>query len=197
VGRRGGAADRRQRDIVVRATGFYNRLTNAIGNVTLAEPLPDGAMRQRQNFGTARIAGLELDASWRPRAAWFVTVAHTFIDATVIDAPDAPDARRQATAPRIRATGRRQRVTFDEPRRAALTAQVRYLGRSSRTTSTRCRSARHARRRARRARGSARGLTAVRVGAEPASIGATSSGAPAIDTTRRAADARARALRPS
>ena len=77
--------------IVVRATGFYNRLEDAIGNVTLMEPLPSGAMRQRQNFGTARIAGVELDASWRPSAAWTLSVAHTFMDAKVVAAPDQPN----------------------------------------------------------------------------------------------------------
>lgn len=114
--------------IVVRATGFYNRLDDAIGNVTLVEPLPSGAQRQRRNFGTARIAGLELDASWRPTAAWTFAIAHTFMDGKVIEAPDQPDlvGKRLAQDPRSRTTAG---VTFDDPAFATVTAQVRYLGR--------------------------------------------------------------------
>jgi iron complex outermembrane recepter protein len=113
--------------IVVRATGFYNRLGNAIGNITLMEPLPSGAMRQRQNFGTARIAGLELDASWHPSKPWTFAIAHTFMDAKVIEAPDQPNlvGKRLAHDPHHRTTAS---VTFDQARFATLTAQMRYLG---------------------------------------------------------------------
>lgn len=112
--------------IVVKATGFYNHLTNAIGNVTLPMPLPDGAMRMRQNFGTARIAGLELEASWRPSPAWTVAVAETFMHSTVTDAPDAPMlvGKRLAQDPRHRATGALTHSGVVE-----VTAQARYLGR--------------------------------------------------------------------
>lgn len=114
-------------NIVVRATGFYNRLDDAIGNITLMDPLPDGATRQRQNFGTARMAGIELDASWRPTAAWTFAVAHTFMDATVIDAPDGTElvGKHLAQVPRQRTT---YSATFDDASIATITAQVRYLG---------------------------------------------------------------------
>lgn len=112
---------------VVRATGFWNRLDGAIANVTLDAPLPDGATRQRRNLGAARVAGLELDASWRPAAAWFVSVAHTFIDADVIAAPGRPElvGKRLPQDPRHRTTAS---IAFDDPRLATLTAQVRHLG---------------------------------------------------------------------
>jgi iron complex outermembrane recepter protein len=114
-------------NIVVRATGFYNRLDDAIGNVTVMEPLPSGATRQRQNFGTARIAGLELDASWRPIATWTVAIAHTFMDAKVVAAPDQPNlvGKRLAHDPHHRATAS---ITFDDEDLVTITAQVRYLG---------------------------------------------------------------------
>lgn len=114
--------------IVVRATGFYNRLEDAIGNVTLAEPLPSGATRQRRNFGTARIAGLELDASWRPTRAWTFAIAHTFMDAKVVEAPSQPElvGKWLAHAPRHRMTAS---ATYDNAAIATVTAQVRYLGR--------------------------------------------------------------------
>jgi iron complex outermembrane receptor protein len=114
--------------IVVRATAFYNRHADAIANVTLAEPLPSGATRQRQNLGTARIAGLEIDASWRPSPAWTLAIAHTFVDAKVIEAPGQPDlvGKGLPQDPKLRATGS---LTYDEPRHVTVTAQVRYLGR--------------------------------------------------------------------
>jgi iron complex outermembrane recepter protein len=113
--------------VVVRATGFYNRLDNAIGNITLMEPLPSGATRQRQNFGTARVAGLELDASWHPSAPWTFAIAHTFMDAKVIEAPDQPNlvGKRLAHDPHHRTTAS---ATFEHARFATLTAQLRYLG---------------------------------------------------------------------
>lgn len=112
--------------VVVKATGFYNHLAHAIGNVTLPMPLPDGSMRMRENFGTARIAGLELEASWRPTAAWTVAVAETYMHSTVVDAPDAPMlvGKRLAQDPRHRATGS---LTYSGV--VDVTAQLRYLGR--------------------------------------------------------------------
>jgi iron complex outermembrane receptor protein len=114
-------------NIVVRATGFYNRLDDAIGNVTLMEPLPSGATRQRRNFGTARIAGIELDASWRPTGTWTFAIAHTFMDAKVVAAPEQPMlvGKRLAHDPHHRTTAS---ATFDDDDLATITAQVRYLG---------------------------------------------------------------------
>ncbi len=112
--------------LVVKATGFYNHLANAIGNVTLPMPLPDGATRMRQNFGTARIAGVELEASWRPSTTWTFAVSETYMHSTVTDAPDAPNlvGKRLAQDPRVRATGS---VTYSGL--VDVTAQTRYLGR--------------------------------------------------------------------
>jgi outer membrane receptor protein involved in Fe transport len=113
--------------VVVRATGFWNRLDDAISNVTLPMPDASGATRQRQNLGRARIAGLELDASWHPAAAWTLGVAHLFSDARVTRADDQPMlvGKRLAQDPRSRSTAE---VTFDDPSIVTATAQVRYLG---------------------------------------------------------------------
>jgi outer membrane receptor protein involved in Fe transport len=112
--------------VVVKATGFYNHLSNAIGNVTLPMPLADGATRMRQNFGTARITGVELEASWRPSTTWTFAVAETYMHSTVTDASDAPNlvGNRLAQDPRVRATGA---LTYSGL--VDVTAQARYLGR--------------------------------------------------------------------
>ncbi|MBA3454235.1 MAG: TonB-dependent receptor [Deltaproteobacteria bacterium] len=114
--------------VVVRATAFWNQLDDAIANVTLETPLPSGATRQRQNLGGARVAGLELDASWRPAPAWIATIAHTFMDGKVTTAPAAPTlvGKRLPQDPRFRTTAS---LTFDDARFATISAQMRHLGR--------------------------------------------------------------------
>lgn len=114
--------------LVVRATGFWNLHRDPVANVTLATPRDDGATRERQNLGAARIAGLELDASWRPHPAWTLAIAHTFVDAVVTEASGLPAlvGKRLAQDPRLRTTAA---VTYDDPRWATATVQARHLGR--------------------------------------------------------------------
>ncbi|HZJ66800.1 MAG TPA: TonB-dependent receptor, partial [Kofleriaceae bacterium] len=109
------------------ATGFWNRLSDPIANVTLSAPM-DGATRQRQNLGSARIAGVDLDVAWRPAAPWIVRLGYMFSDAKVTAAPAQPElvGKRLAQDPRHRATAA---VTFDSPQIATLTGEIRYLGR--------------------------------------------------------------------
>jgi iron complex outermembrane receptor protein len=113
--------------LTAQVTGFWNRLSDPIANVTLAAPM-DGATRQRQNLGSARILGVDVDVAWRPAAAWTVRVGHMFSDAKVTEAPAQPDlvGKRLAQDPRNRTTAA---VTFDESRIATITGEVRYLGR--------------------------------------------------------------------
>jgi iron complex outermembrane receptor protein len=108
-----------------RAVGFYNRLSRPIFNVTL--PMPEnGAGRQRQNLGAARVFGLELEAAWRPAAAWTITIAHLAIDAQVTDAPDAPDliGRRLAQDPKSRTS---LAVAYDD-RVTTVSLDLRHVG---------------------------------------------------------------------
>jgi iron complex outermembrane recepter protein len=114
--------------LVARATGFWNELDRPIQNVTLAEPLPSGAARQRQNLGHAQIRGVELEASWRASARWLAIAGYTFVAPVVTEAPEHPDlvGKDLAQAPRHRATGT---LTFDDPAIALVTVQTRLLGR--------------------------------------------------------------------
>lgn len=108
------------------ATGFWNRLSDPIANVTLAMPV-DGAARQRQNLGQTRILGVELEVAWRPRADWLVRLGHMYSHAVVTSAPAQPDLvdRRLAQDPRHRTVGS---VTYDDAKIATVVAQARYLG---------------------------------------------------------------------
>jgi outer membrane receptor protein involved in Fe transport len=107
-------------------TGFANRLSDPIANVTLAMPV-DGAGRQRQNLGRSRVIGADLDVTWRPGAAWTVRVAHAISDGEVAAAPAQPElvGKRLAQAPRHRSVG----LVSYAAGRVAASAQVRYLGR--------------------------------------------------------------------
>lgn len=113
--------------VLVRATAFWNRLNGAISNVTLASPSSSGATRQRRNLGAARIAGLELDASWHPTPTWILGVAYLVDQTEVVDAGDQPMLRgkRLPQAPRQRASAE---IAFDDPRFATVSVDARYLG---------------------------------------------------------------------
>jgi len=112
--------------LAAQATAFWNQLSDPIANVTLAMPL-NGASRQRQNLGSTRILGVDLDLTWRPAEAWTVRVAHTFSDGYVRSAPAQPDlvGNRLAQDPHHRATAI---VSNDSARIATITAELRYLG---------------------------------------------------------------------
>jgi outer membrane receptor protein involved in Fe transport len=112
--------------LAAQATAFWNQMNDPIANVTLAMPV-DGAARQRQNLGSTRILGVDLDVTWRPAADWTVRVAHTFSDGYVRSAPAQPDlvGNRLAQDPHHRTTAA---VSYDNPRIATLSAELRYLG---------------------------------------------------------------------
>ncbi|HEX8111175.1 MAG TPA: TonB-dependent receptor, partial [Kofleriaceae bacterium] len=112
--------------VAAQATAFWNQMSDPIANVTLAMPV-NGATRQRQNLGSTRILGLDLDLTWRPAEAWTVRVAHTFSDGYVRSAPAQPDlvGKRLAQDPHHRSVAM---VSYDNPRIATLTAEMRYLG---------------------------------------------------------------------
>ena len=78
------------RVVRARATGFWNELHDPITNVTLAQPLPDGSARQRQNLGKARVQGLELAVEARPAHGWELQAAYTLVDSRVLEADKAP-----------------------------------------------------------------------------------------------------------
>ncbi len=113
--------------LTARVTGFWNVLDDPITNVTLAEPLPDGATRQRQNLGQARVRGVETSLDWRLSRQWTALLAYTFVDPTVTLAPGQPElvGKQLAQDPRHRGTAI---VTFDEPSLFTATVQLRVTG---------------------------------------------------------------------
>jgi outer membrane receptor protein involved in Fe transport len=78
VGFEGAALVRRGR-AAARLTGFWTRLDDAIVNVTL-ESTPTTILRQRQNAGRIRAAGIEFEADLRLKGYLSITGAAAFID---------------------------------------------------------------------------------------------------------------------
>ncbi|WP_235685893.1 TonB-dependent receptor [Corallococcus silvisoli] len=115
------------RGLTGRVTGFWNVLDSPVTNVTLAEPLPDGTTRQRQNLGRARVRGVELGVDWRLSRQWTALAAYTFVDPVVTKAPGQPDlvGRQLPQDPRHRGS---LAVTFDAPSIVSVTAQLRVFG---------------------------------------------------------------------
>ncbi len=113
--------------LTARATGFLNRLEAPISNVTLPEPLPDGARRQRRNLGAARVGGVELGADWRLARAWTALLAYTFVDSRVLEASANPElvGKELAQNPRHRGSAL---LTFEDPRLFTATVQLRVVG---------------------------------------------------------------------
>lgn len=79
--------------VVLRATAFTNKLTDAIGNVTLAQgpgTFPGvgfvaGAYRQRVNIDAVRSKGVELDARLT-RGDWSLAASYAYTDARIVGA---------------------------------------------------------------------------------------------------------------
>lgn len=73
----------------VRAVLFWMEVRDAIGNRTLSST-PSLVTRRRENFGTTRSRGVEIDADARWRK-FTLTAGYLFSDASVISAPASPD----------------------------------------------------------------------------------------------------------
>ena len=80
-----------------RATLFSMTTNDTISNVTLSTT-PSLITRQRQNQGSSRSRGLELDADWRLRADWRLSAGWLFADASL------STGRRTPQVPRNTAT---------------------------------------------------------------------------------------------
>ncbi len=109
-----------------RVTGFWNRLSDAVTNVTISST-PALITRERQNTDTVRAAGIEFEADVRPHPNWTVGGLIALTRSTFTNTPAQPvlDGNRvpQVPAYQLGAT-----VTYLDPRRFTASLQVRTLG---------------------------------------------------------------------
>jgi outer membrane receptor protein involved in Fe transport len=79
-----------RKPVSIQGTVFSYEIEDNIANVTLSST-PALITRQRQNLGSTRSRGVELDAVYRPDTRWTFGAGYFFSDATVRSAPAAPD----------------------------------------------------------------------------------------------------------
>jgi len=113
--------------LVLRATGFWNRLDSPVSNVTLQTPLPDGAQRMRGNLGFAVVRGVETSIEHRLAPALTTLVAYTLAASEVRDGGGVPNlhGKRLPQDPVHRASFL---LLFDKPVWFTASLQVRVLG---------------------------------------------------------------------
>lgn len=100
-------------------TGFYNRLGDAIANVTVGPNV-----RQRQNVDAVVAKGVEASAGWR-RGAATLTASYAFTDAHVSAPGAALDGLQPAQSPRHAASGT---FAWTPTRGPGLSATLRHIG---------------------------------------------------------------------
>ncbi|MFL5319951.1 MAG: TonB-dependent receptor domain-containing protein, partial [Myxococcaceae bacterium] len=96
-------------------------------NATLSSPLPDGATRQRQNLGAARILGTDFELEWRPLKPLSLVAGYEYVSPTVTSNPSAPElvGKDLAQDPRHRAI---LQAGFESERYFTGTLQLRWVG---------------------------------------------------------------------
>ncbi len=89
--------------VLIRLTGFWARVSDAITDVTIQEAETSGVIqpcgfvpaggvcRRRDNVGTLRSVGLETEVEWRPSGGWLVAFSHQFNPTEVTEAPGRPE----------------------------------------------------------------------------------------------------------
>ena len=112
--------------VSARVTGFWNRLSDAITNVTILTT-PTQITRERQNTDTVRAAGLEVEADVRPHRYWIIggLVAYTRSNFTSAPAQPALEGNRVPQVPEYQLGAT---VTYTDPRLFTAAMQIRVLG---------------------------------------------------------------------
>jgi outer membrane receptor protein involved in Fe transport len=109
-----------------RITGYWNRLENPVTNVTLAQALPDGTSRERQNLGAARIQGLDASITTHFLRVWNASASYSWVDARVLEA-GTPELfnKRLPLDPQHRGSAA---LSYDNPELLTATVQLRVVG---------------------------------------------------------------------
>ena len=125
--------------ILLRFTGFWSRVSDAILDVTVQEATASGVIapcgfvpaggvcRQRDNLGTLRSMGLESEIQLRPANQWLLAVSHELNPTKITNAPGRPDVvgNRSLGSPVHRAM---LRIGHIDPSTLEVVVTGRYLG---------------------------------------------------------------------
>jgi len=120
-----------QRRIEVRGTFFWNEIARTIANVTLSNvippPAPGTIIRQRQNLGSSRSRGLEINATARISNSLSVSAGYEFIDASVLSFP-ANRSLVGKSIPQVPQHEFTMQATYSNPSILTLSMQSRFVG---------------------------------------------------------------------
>ncbi len=109
-----------------RVTGFYNRLSEAIANITL-QTSPSLITRERQNADTVRAAGLEVESDIRVSSNLSVNALAVWTASNFLDSVKQP-ALEGNRIPQVPEFQLGAGVTYSHPHIATFTAQLRVVG---------------------------------------------------------------------
>jgi outer membrane receptor protein involved in Fe transport len=112
--------------VSARATAFWNRLSDAITNVTILTT-PTQITRERQNTDTVRAAGVELEADVRPHAHWTIGALAAFTRSNFTNTPAQPELEGNRV-PQVPTYQLGASVTFTDPRLFTAALQMRVFG---------------------------------------------------------------------
>lgn len=114
-------------------TSFWNRLSDAVANVTVQQGpgiaadgtvIPDGGVfRQRQNLDAVTTMGVEMQAEWKPAKWMSLSTAYLFTHTDVRASPDDLDGNELAQAPTHVLTGA---LTLEPHEKWRVLLQARY-----------------------------------------------------------------------
>jgi outer membrane receptor protein involved in Fe transport len=109
-----------------RVTAFWNRLTDAITNVTIAQTAAQ-ITRERQNTDSLRAAGIEVEADVRPHRYWTIGGLLALTGSTFTNTPAQPalDGNRVPQVPTYQVGAN---VTYLNPRYLTAALQLRVVG---------------------------------------------------------------------
>jgi outer membrane receptor protein involved in Fe transport len=124
--------------LLVRLGGFWNRVQDAVIDVTVGIATADGQVidpcgailkdqvcRQRRNVASLRTAGLETEIEYHPAPAWSLWGSYTY-NPTRVTAPGQPmDGKRARGSTRHVATAF---ITWENPRLLGVSLEGRYVG---------------------------------------------------------------------
>ena len=125
-------------DLLLRLGGFWNRVHDAVVDVTVGVAIADGEViepcgailkdqvcRQRRNVASLRTAGLETEIEYHPAPEWSLWGSYTY-NPTRVTAPGQPmDGKRARGSTRHVATAF---VTWENPRLLGVSVEGRYVG---------------------------------------------------------------------
>lgn len=119
----GGSAYLLERKLVARASAFTTLVSDPVVSVTLATT-PTIITRQRQNVGSTRSSGIELDAQFWPTSDLKLTASYLLVDSRITDFPASRDLEGKVL-PQVPRHSFAAQASYKLRERWNLSAQVR------------------------------------------------------------------------